>query len=107
MTDEQFEIIRQMLADALQRLERLERQRLPPEPTHANDLVDADYFARVTSLSPATILGGGARTDAVPRQSKRPSRWRKADVDKFQRDRAAGLRSPKQKALRLLEKRRT
>lgn len=64
-----------------------------------------EYFARVTGLSPVTIRQGKAGTDAVPLQGKRPKIWLKSDVDRWQRERTARLRSPKQKAVRLLDRR--
>lgn len=76
----------------------------PPEPERADDLVDADYFARVTGLSPVTIRQGKAGTAAVPLASKRPKRWRKGNVDRFVREREAALRPPRQKAFRLLDR---
>lgn len=106
MADEQFETLRGMLTDVLQRLERLERQRLPPEPMPADDLVDADYFARATGLKPASIVRGKAGTSRVPLASKRPRRWYKRDVDKFQRERVAAARPARQKAFQLLERKR-
>lgn len=76
-----------------------------PEPQRADDLVGVDYFQRATGLARVTILQGKAGTGAVPLQSKRPKRWRKADVDAFQRARAAGLRAPREKAFKLLDRR--
>jgi|ERR1043165_594396 hypothetical protein len=70
-----------------------------------DDLVDADYFSRVTGLSPITIKQGKAGTDAVPLASKRPRRWFKRDVDRFVRERAQRLAPPKRKALKLLDRR--
>jgi hypothetical protein len=75
------------------------------EPARADDLVCAHYFARMTGLSPVTITQGKAGTGEVRLYSKRPRRWLKGDVDRFARERAASLRSPKQKALKYLERR--
>ena len=85
-------------------LAQREESRAKPEPTRANDLVDVEYFSRVTGLAPDTIRHGKAGTYVVPRQGKRPSVWLKRDVDTWQRARAAALRLPKEKALLYLEK---
>jgi hypothetical protein len=75
------------------------------EPARADDLVCAHYFARKTGLQPSTIARGKAGTEAVPLRGKHPRRWLKGDVDRFARECAANLRSPKQKALKYLERR--
>ena len=74
------------------------------EPPRADGLVDADYFARVSGLSRVTILQGKAGTGEVPRASKRPALWRKADVDRFVRERAVRCASPRRKAFKLLDR---
>lgn len=88
-------------------LDALTRAAAPaPAPASADDLVDVEYFARASGLSRITIRQGKAGTDKVQRASKRPSRWRKGDVDRWVRERASALRPPRQKALKLLERRR-
>ena len=96
--DELLDMKRRM-ADVLARLAR-------PEPARPDDLVDADYFARATGLSPVTVTQGKAGTGGVPLASKRPRRWRKSDVDRFARERAARFASPTRKAVRLLDRKR-
>ena len=96
--DELLDMKRRM-AEVLARLDR-------PEPARPDDLADEFYFARVTGLSPVTIRQGKAGTGAVPIQGTRPRRWLKGDVDRFQRERASRLRSPKAKAVRLLDRKR-
>jgi hypothetical protein len=95
-----------MLDEILRRLDRLEAKRPASEPTRADDIVDADYFARRTGLSRETILRGKAGTKVVPLQSKRPRTWLKRDVDAFVRQRAEDVRPAKQKALKLLDRSR-
>lgn len=107
MTDgEMLKAIHEQLLELNRRVDEALDGRARPGPAAASDLVGVDYFKRVTGLARVTILQGKAGTDAVPRQSKRPSRWRKADVDAFQRARGARLRSPRQKAIKLLERKR-
>lgn len=77
-----------------------------PAPRSASDLVDVYYFSRVTGFALNTIRQGKAGTDRVPRVRERPSMWRKADVDKFARELTAACASPKQKALRLVQRKR-
>jgi hypothetical protein len=86
-------------------LERAASGRTVPEPTRADEPVDADYFALKTGLKRSTILRGHAGTDAVPMYQRKPRRWLKGDIDRFTRERAASLRAPKQKAHRLLDRR--
>jgi hypothetical protein len=108
MSDEQFELIRDLLAEILHRLERLEAHPPSHEPARADDLVDVSYVMRVTGLARVTILQGKAGTREIPLAGMRPRRWRKGDVDvdRFVRDRAARFGSPKRKALKLLERKR-
>lgn len=97
-----FDELRDMkirMADVLDRLDR-------PRPRSPDDLVDANYFARAAGLSRVTVLQGKAGTDRVPRASKRPSLWRKGDVDRFVRERAVRCASPARKAVRLLSRKR-
>jgi hypothetical protein len=87
-------------------LARREESRARPEPARADNPVDAEYFARVSGLSPITIKQGKAGTSDVPLFSMRPRRWLKGDVDRWVRERAARLRSPRQQARRLLDRKR-
>lgn len=74
------------------------------EPARADDPVCVHYFARRSGLAVVTILQGKAGTGEVPAYSKRPRRWLRSEVDRFLRERAASLRSPKVKAMRLLRR---
>lgn len=74
-----------------------------PEPARAGDLVDVDYVCRVTGLARVTVMQGKSGVSELPLQGTRPKRWLKSDVDRFQRQRAAALQSPRQKALRVVE----
>jgi hypothetical protein len=104
------EILRELLEGQCRieaKLDELMRDRDDArQPAHADDPVDADYFARKTGLSRVTIMQGKAGTDAVPLYSKRPRLWLKGDVDRWVRERATRLRSPSQKACRLLDRKR-
>lgn len=52
-----------------------------PPPPDPNDLVDVEYIAERTGLSPETILSGKAGTDRIPIALRKPRRWRRGDVD--------------------------
>lgn len=100
---DELRILRDLL-EAL--LEQRTVSQARPEPARADDPVDADYFAHVSGLSPITIKQGKAGTSDVPLFSMRPRRWLKRDVDRWVRERATRLRSPRQRAHRLLDRKK-
>jgi hypothetical protein len=71
-----------------------------------DDLVDARYVAARFGCSVRGVQSGAFGTKALTRVSKRPLRFRRGDVEKLLRDKAAAQLPAKQRALRLLDRSR-
>ncbi len=70
----------------------------------ADDLVDARYVAARFGCSMRGVQAGALGTKALTRVSKRPLRFRRSDVEKLLREKAAAQMPAKQRALRLLDR---
>jgi hypothetical protein len=99
------------ILDELRELRELVERGESPGPTpHADDLVDCDYIARRTGLSPRTVRDGKAGTNAIPRALLNGSgkrslvRFYRADADRFIRDLSTELPA-REHALRRLNRR--
>jgi predicted DNA-binding transcriptional regulator AlpA len=72
-----------------------------------DDLVDAQYVADRLGISKSAVLHGKAGTADIPRHRQgRLVRFRRADVDAFLRSRAEQTKSPKERAIRLITRRK-
>jgi hypothetical protein len=76
----------------------------PPIRERVDDLVDAHYVAARFGCSVRGVQSGAFGTKALPRISRRPLRFRRADVDKLLRELARKNEAPKQRALKLLDR---
>lgn len=76
----------------------------PPPDERDDDLVDARYVAARFGCSVRSVQAGKCGTAALPRISKDPLRFRRADVDAELRRKIEEARTPQQKALRLLNR---
>jgi hypothetical protein len=88
----------------LRELRALIERGAPATVERQSQLVDAQEAARLLGLSVRSIREGKAGTGAIARQQSRPILFLRSDLLRFIRERAEQQRSPKQRALRLLDR---
>lgn len=71
---------------------------IQPSDERPDDLVDAHYVAARFGCSPRTVRAGGANTGGIPRVSRDPLRFRRADVDQELQRRIEASRPKKAQA---------
>jgi predicted DNA-binding transcriptional regulator AlpA len=75
-----------------------------PDSEREDDLVGADYIAQRTGLAESSIIAGRAGIKEIPRVRRKPAAWRRGDVDEWLSQRAQAAQTPKQRALKLLDR---
>ena len=101
--EENFELLRAELRS----LRELIEQRVAPAPVERQSLlVDAQEAAQLLGLSVRTVREGKGGTNRIPRQQSRPILFLRSDLLKFIRERSEQKKTPKQRALRLLDRSR-
>lgn len=104
MTESEFEVL---LAE-IRSLHALIEERLPAAPRPAeerpDDLVDVKYVARKLGLAVYTVRQGKAGTNQINWLGRRPLRTTRREVERFIRERAEAVTTPRQRALKLLDR---
>jgi hypothetical protein len=76
-----------------------------PSTDRPEDIVDAEYIARRTGLSKATVLSGGGGVKDIPRARRKPAGWFRGDVDDwlkrlYEAGRAQKMKQPRPRLVR-------
>jgi hypothetical protein len=87
-TDEQLELLREVVRVELQHMRRLVEQALTPAARPApGDVLNLAAAADVLGIRPRTLRDGKAGTSSIPRYSDRPVQFLRASLDEFKRNR--------------------
>jgi hypothetical protein len=101
------DLILEELRAMRERMDELLRLVSPPPSERPDDLLACEEAAHLLRVAPDTLRRGKAGTASIPRHSDRPVMFRRAEVERFLRERGRkGERREKSQRISLVRRKR-